>query len=173
MTTPTQRTLAALRSAGYIAGVVEYWQPSHAARGVVSAAEDWCRAGGDIGELTSAVDDLKKFGPGKRQDLFDFIDIIAIRDEILGVQCTSASGVSARVNKIILECQEEAQTWLKSGGRLEVWGWKKYSKPIDRRFWRPSIRHLRLASNGAISVEKDEGGLAAPEKVIKPTELPF
>jgi hypothetical protein len=95
VTSPTQRSLAKLRADGWNAEVVERFNP-HA-------------------------------GPhGIRQDLFGFIDVVALGDTILAVQATS-TGVAARKAKILAL---EAETgipgrWVRSGGRLEVWGWAK------------------------------------------------
>lgn len=59
-----------------------------------------------------------------RKDLYGFIDILAVkRGEILGVQATSDSNVSARVKKIA-EHENVGQV-RESGIRIEVWGWKK------------------------------------------------
>lgn len=62
----------------------------------------------------------------QRKDLFNVIDILAIRKgEILGVQTTARSSVSARVKKIA-EC-EYVPAIRESGMRLEVHGWGKVS----------------------------------------------
>lgn len=59
-----------------------------------------------------------------RQDLFGFIDILAVRDgETLAVQATSGSNVSARVAKIA--ASDTAPMVRKAGWRVEVWGWRK------------------------------------------------
>lgn len=59
-----------------------------------------------------------------RQDLFGFIDILALRDgETLAVQATSGSNVAARVAKIA--ASETAPIVRKAGWRIEVWGWRK------------------------------------------------
>ena len=63
-----------------------------------------------------------------RNDLFGFIDIVAIQLDhtILGVQCTSASNHAARVAKIKSdECKEAAFRWLQAGGNLWVMSWSK------------------------------------------------
>jgi carbonic anhydrase len=87
---PTQRTLEKLRDAGYLAQVVERWNP-HAK---------------------------------VRNDLFGFIDVLAIRDgEILGVQATSRDNVSKRVSKIAEHPNVAAVR--KAGIRIVVHGWSK------------------------------------------------
>jgi len=60
----------------------------------------------------------------RRRDLFGIGDVLGVhpRGEFLLVQCTSASNVSARVAKA--RSTPELATWLKAGGRFEVWGWK-------------------------------------------------
>jgi hypothetical protein len=64
-----------------------------------------------------------------RQDLFGFIDIIAVRDQvehvanIAGIQTTSRSNMSARIKKI--KESEEAKRWHRAGGDIYVHGWAK------------------------------------------------
>lgn len=59
-----------------------------------------------------------------RQDLFGFIDIIAIKEgETVGVQTTSIAGVSARRKKILEH--ENFSRILSAGWRIELHGWKK------------------------------------------------
>lgn len=88
--TPTQRSLEALREAGYLPVVVERWNA------------------------------FAKI----RQDLWGWCDILAIRKgEVLAVQVTSTSNVSARIKKI-----QESDTIAKvrdAGIRVEVHGWAK------------------------------------------------
>ena len=58
----------------------------------------------------------------KKHDLFGFTDILCLRgEEILAVQTTTRSNVSARVNKI-KEC-EEVDFVRKAGIRIVVHGW--------------------------------------------------
>lgn len=59
-----------------------------------------------------------------RKDLFGFIDMLAIREgEILGVQTTSRSNMSARIRKIAEH--ENVAAVRKAGIRIEVHGWGK------------------------------------------------
>lgn len=90
MTSPTQRTLAHLRDAGYpLVQVVERWNP-------------YARV---------------------RQDLFGIIDVVAVGDDIVGVQATSASNVAKRVTKIT---DSAALPILRKAGiRVLVHGWRK------------------------------------------------
>src|SRR6267142_5712385 len=94
---PTQRTLEYLRKQNYTAGVVERFN-RHA-------------------------------GPfGKHFDLFGCIDIISVQGEkIAGIQATSDSNHSTRVQKALAECPE-LLAWLKADGLFEVWSWGKKAK---------------------------------------------
>jgi hypothetical protein len=69
-----------------------------------------------------------------RQDLFGFIDILAVREgETLAVQATSGDNVSKRVTKI--SEHENVAAVRAAGWRIHVHGW---SKRADGRW------HLRL-----------------------------
>lgn len=95
-TSPTTLSLKALRDAGYVAAVVEHFNPH------------------------------KRI----RQDLFGFIDIIAIRPgETLAVQTTSRSNMAARVRKIADHANVAAVR--EAGWRIEVHGWAQ-KKPRAR-----------------------------------------
>ena len=92
-TSPTTLSLKALRDAGYVAAVVEHFNPH------------------------------KRI----RQDLFGFIDIIAIRPgETLAVQTTSRSNMAARVRKIADHPNVAAVR--EAGWAIHVHGWKKNDK---------------------------------------------
>lgn len=74
-------------------------------------------------------------------DLFGAIDIVAVRDDIpgvLGIQCTSASNQAARYTKAV--AIPAIRSWVKSGNRMEVWGWSKKGKAGARKLWHPTIR---------------------------------
>ena len=58
----------------------------------------------------------------QRKDLWGFVDILCLgEDEIIGVQCTSMSNVSARVKKIAEH--ENVAAVRKAGIRILVQGW--------------------------------------------------
>lgn len=78
-----------------------------------------------------------------RQDLFGFIDVVALHDGyILGIQCTSDSSVSARVKKI--RESKYFEPWLRAGGRVEVWGWGKKGARGKRKTW--TLRTVSMTS---------------------------
>jgi len=145
MDSPTTRTLAECRAKGWRADVAEYWQPSFAARQVVDAATLLAesRSAEHLDALHKAVGTLRQVGPGKRQDLFDFIDVVAVGDgQIIAIQTTSTSGQGARYIKIVAECAEAAQAWLAAGGKIFIVGWKKYAQPVERKYWRSTWREV-------------------------------
>lgn len=87
-----------------------------------------------------------------RVDLFGGIDLIAIRDgQILGIQATSNDNAAARVTKLLAEPKMEA--WLRAGGALEVWGWRKLKAGTKRLTWQASVRRLLLLGGEIVVVE--------------------
>lgn len=82
-----------------------------------------------------------------RQDLFGFIDVLAIHPErgTLAIQATSGSNLSKRVAKIRAEAN--ALIWLHAGRgyhQIEVWAWRKLK--VKRRGkairWVPKIQEI-------------------------------
>lgn len=86
---PTQRSLALMRERGYMAEVVEKWNP-HARI---------------------------------RQDLFGIVDVLAVGEDVVAVQTTSATNVAARIKKI--ENSPALPALRKCGIRIVVHGWRK------------------------------------------------
>lgn len=78
-----------------------------------------------------------------RQDLFGFIDIVALDGGtgVLGVQTTTAKNIMSRVWKVYDKDDlcEIAKKWLSKGNRIEFHGWKK----VKNR-WRCKIIDLTL-----------------------------
>ena len=70
-----------------------------------------------------------------RQDLFGFIDVLAMRgDVLLAVQTTSGGNVAARVEKI--RATQAADLWLESPARrIVVHGWRKVGARGKRKMW--------------------------------------
>lgn len=113
--TPTKRTLQRCRKLGWIPDVTERWLPR----------------------------------TRRRKDLFGFIDVLAINlqgtaSDLIGIQCTAGSCVSARVKKITTDpdVKGKAIAWLEAGGRIEVWGWRKLKVKRGGKAvrWEPVIR---------------------------------
>jgi hypothetical protein len=119
--TPTERTLRALRAEGRIVGKTEHWN-SFAPRG--------------------------DGGRGIRQDLFGFVDVIALCADrgIVGIQSTGTA-FSAHLEKLLdSECSGNVIEWLRCGGRVELWGWRKLlvKRGGKAKRWVPRVREITL-----------------------------
>jgi hypothetical protein len=96
------------------------------------------------GHIVGTVERFNSFiGPhGIRQDLFGFLDLIAIRpDGIIGVQ--SCGQAFSEHDKKILE-NEIAPEWIKFAG-IELIGWSKKKKKLDKGwskayYWTPKLK---------------------------------
>ena len=115
----TQRTLRALRDQGMLVDIAEKWtvNPKHPAGGF-------------------------------RKDLFGFIDLICL-DPGRGIVAIQSCGQSfkAHIDKILdSECTENVIEWLKCGGHLQVWGWRKVKLKRGGKAmrWKPRIREITL-----------------------------
>lgn len=82
----------------------------------------------------------------RSNDLFGFIDAVALTDTILGLQITSGVNTSARVKKILHERTDNAIAWLEAGGTIEVWGWRQLleKRGGKRKIWEPKIIEITL-----------------------------
>lgn len=69
----------------------------------------------------------------RRQDLFGFVDVIAIDEKMIAIQTTSGTNVAARVEKI--KSLDTAKDWLNAGHRIIVHGWAKRGKAGKRKTW--------------------------------------
>ena len=85
---------------------------------------------------TVAIVEYFNYFTKRRHDLFQFADLLAIREnEVLLVQVTSGSNVSARIKKITEN--EHIAAVRKAGMRVEVHGWRKLKDG-----WLPKIVDL-------------------------------
>ena len=86
-----------------------------------------------------------------RQDLFGFIDIVAVSRlyGIIAVQTTSGDNMAARIAKI--KESAHAKVWLDSRGGITVHGWRKVGARGARKLW--ECREVWLVWNGTEIVE--------------------
>lgn len=93
-------------------------------------------------------------GPhGIRQDLFGFIDLIALNvqeSRLIGVQ-SFGQDYAPHYRKVTGECRERALAWLRCGGEIELWGWrkmkviKKNGKKGKAEVWTPRVGSITAA----------------------------
>jgi hypothetical protein len=96
-----------------------------------------------------------------RQDLFGFIDVIAVKgDLVLAVQATDGTNVSKRVAKI--RETPAAALWLGSHTRqIVVHGWSKRGARGKAKRW--SCRIVRLWPHGEAEVDRTGNPVPAHE----------
>jgi hypothetical protein len=101
----------------------------------------------DAGYLVAITERWNPFAK-IRQDLFGFVDLIAIRgNETLAVQTTSGSNVAARVEKI--NSTQSAKLWLESPTRkIVVHGWAKQGAVGKRKLW--TLREVEITNVAGI-----------------------
>ncbi len=83
----------------------------------------------------------------KRIDLFGIIDLIALDNGVVGIQVTGSDFSSHKI-KIMEDEKENTLVWLKNGGRLEVWGWRKLKKVRGKKatYWSPRIADVLIVN---------------------------
>ena len=95
-------------------------------------------------------------GHGRRRDLFNIIDILALStDFILGVQ-SCGNSFSAHWKKLTEDEAENTWDWLSMPyTRLEIWAWRKVKVKRGGKAvrWEPRIKAITLAD-----VLRAEGG---------------
>ena len=102
----------------------------------------------DRGYIVAKAEKFNAYaGPfGRREDLFGFIDIIALdpKQGILGIQSTGPNGHSQH-RKAMLE-NTSVLEWLRCGGRVELWSWRKLllQKGGKARRWAPRIEPITM-----------------------------
>ena len=96
---------------------------------------------------------ISQAGPhGKRIDLFNIIDIIALTaDSTIGVQACG-SDFAEHVRKLTVEKADETFTWLTGPRELHLIGWRKVQMFRGSRAlrWRPRIGHFTLDGDNVV-----------------------
>jgi len=83
-----------------------------------------------------------------RQDLFGFIDLVALRgNKIVGVQCCAGSGHADHRRKILAEPRHRA--WLAAGGEIELRSWRKIkvTRGGKAERWAERVEYIRQSVN--------------------------
>lgn len=160
--TPTARSKAYFTEIGFRVDVVERW--------IGVGLGDRDAHGSTIGRRK------------KRKDFCGFADLIAFsRFEEIAVQSTSASGMSARIKKLLTDPDSTGVSvavieWLLGScgscealghRRLLVQGWKKYATPVDRKLWRPRHAWITVGQFEAKQVADVRDMLAEREELVK------
>jgi len=89
-------------------------------------------------------------GPyGVRQDLFGFIDLVALDPArgITAIQVCSGSSLAAHRRKLLdSDCSEAVRLWLRCGGFVELWAWRKVKlrRGGKAMIWQPKIEDITL-----------------------------
>ena len=88
-------------------------------------------------------------GPfGIRQDLFGWIDVVALDPErgIVGIQSTGQDFAKHLDKLLNSECTTALIEWLKCQGKVELWGWRKIQlkRGGKAQIWRPRVREITL-----------------------------
>jgi hypothetical protein len=90
----------------------------------------------DDGHIADVVEQWNSF-THTRKDLFGFIDILSVKDgKVYGWQATSTGNMRAREKKIL---ESEIYPAVAEAMSILVIGWKKYAKPVKRKYWRETI----------------------------------
>jgi len=82
----------------------------------------------------------------RRNDLFGWIDIVALHPDhkgVLGVQCTTGSNLSARIKKA--DALPAYHLWLSCGNAAEFFGWRKLKTGKIQRTWQPLVRRIDIS----------------------------
>lgn len=93
---------------------------------------------------------------GKKVDLFHIIDLLVLDGGFLGIQVCGTDWMP-HVRKLTDEYQENTCDWLKSGGRIELWGWRKVKKKRGGRLmiWKPRIADIVLVGDRLYLEERE------------------
>lgn len=94
------------------------------------------------GYTVQVVEHYNKFAR-RRIDLFNVIDIVAIKADkkgVFGIQTTTSSHISSRRKKAL--GTPELLTWLRAGNLFEIWGWALRGPRGKRKTYQ--LRAVRL-----------------------------
>ena len=121
--------------------------------GSISPTQRTLKANRNLGRICGIVEKFQQYGGkfGISQDLFGFIDLIAI-DEFEGIVAIQSTGQdwSGHIKKI-MELEEIVLKWLHHAP-LELWSWRKVKKVRGGKamIWKPRIADFFIDGNGKL-----------------------
>lgn len=98
----------------------------------------------DKGGIANKTEHWNHFA-NKRQDLFNFADLIAILPDKKGttyIQCTTGDNFSARRKKIL--ANPYVRPIIKAGNHVEVFGWRKVGPRGKRKIYEARIDKITM-----------------------------
>lgn len=106
---------------------------------------------------------------GKRVDAFGIGDIIGChREHGIALFQAASSASASHIRKIVGECYESAEDWLRSGGLIYVLSWRKVKREIFRKdtgtsmgkreVWRPLTVEIYMAGEDIVWSKKEVPG---------------
>ena len=125
-------------------------------KGGLSPTQRTLKAMREQGRLCGIVERfLAHAGPfGQRQDLFGFIDIIAI-DPVDGIVAIQSCGqdFSGHVHKLMEERNEAVYEWVRHA-KCELWGWRKVklNRGGKAMRWKPRVADILIREDGELEV---------------------
>jgi|TARA_Y100000289_G_scaffold33336_1_gene32945 hypothetical protein len=125
----------------------------------ISPTQRTLKAMRNQGRICGIVEKFQQYGGkfGIRQDLFGFIDIIAIdsKDGIIAIQSTGQDW-SGHINKI-MDLEEIVMKWLEHAP-LELWSWRKVKKVRGGKamIWKARIGDFYIENKQLKYKERDE-----------------
>lgn len=130
-----QRTKAVIESGGYACGIVERY--IHFTAGKLDGD-------GYTFGVTERFFQNRKIPPGIKSDLFGCFDLVAlsIEEGIIGIQCCGED-FAEHYRKLTVDKADILFTWLMSGGKCELWGWRQL-KENGELVWTPRIALISL-----------------------------
>ena len=84
-----------------------------------------------------------------RQDLYGFIDIVAIKSGnpgVLAIQTTTTDNIQSRITKS--KENPNLSIWLSGGNKFKVWGWAKRGDRGKRKLW--ELKEIEILPDGGI-----------------------
>ena len=91
---------------------------------------------------------------GVRKDYCGFADLIAFgHGRFLAVQVCSQNSLTEHLGKI--KSVESSRAWVKNGGEVWVFAWRKVKSGGSRRHWEPRLFRYRATDSGYEFIEEE------------------